>query len=692
MDAEGLVGIAVAVIVREAAGGSHGVAGQGHGLIIHIRDSIGVVDDAADFSIELGHSVAESAAVHCAAGDIQELVEEVCGQRVGQHNHVQGLAAVVVHGDVEHNFLAGYEIRTVGRRIDDLLGEAHLIGGRITGLEDALIPGRGHHRVGGRLGLCAFRLGGPSRGGGVDDLAGSHIRSGNDVLELAHEELAGLQPAGKGHGTGIGHGVVQGDVVDVLLGVVAEGEAVLDGLALGEELAVCRSVGHGLDVVDRGRAVAHAAGYEHIGGTAADEALRQGGVAVEGIGMTVAVDAAGLGVAFVDQLVVGNLDGLARGDLAGRRDHSLRGGVAHLQVCQRDAAGVGDGDQIVDHLARGEERTVGRGVGVGHVNGQSGSGLAVGIIRIGQLAGAAGRSDKGGGDVFQIGAILHGRKQFCHGIDRAACDVGLRHGDGQRVGTGCAGSHGPACVFRKPAADLIDLAAKHRFDTVEDGYGEGIQGFAGTVGPGFGEDNFLADDEMGTVGRRAAQHKGELQANCAQRFLQRRDLAILMGAAAVDAGATLGAGNADLRLLNHTPFAENMVSLGHVLPHRSAATLTGVVMASLLHTGGLYGRYPFTPLMFAALHIIFITHVAALAVADAQAFLIAGGFDFPLPLAPIMALGRDFTGTASFTADGAIRNFLAGCFTAGRLNSRIATPLVVAAHFALVEHLAANGT
>ena len=115
-------------------------------------------------------------------------------------------------------------------------------------------------------------------------------------------------------------------------------------------------------------------------------------------------------------------------------------------------------------------------------------------------------------------------------------------------------------------------------------------------------------------------------------------------------------------------------------------------MASLFHTGGLYGRYPFLPLKLAALHIIFITHVAALAVADAQAFLIAGGFDFPLPLAPIMALGRDFTGTASFTADGAMRNFLAGCFTAGRLNSRIATPFVVAAHFALVEHLATNGT
>ena len=101
---------------------------------------------------------------------------------------------------------------------------------------------------------------------------------------------------------------------------------------------------------------------------------------------------------------------------------------------------------------------------------------------------------------------------------------------------------------------------------------------------------------------------------------------------------------------------------------------------------------PFTPLMLAALRIIFITHVAALAVADTQAFLIAGGFDFPLPITPIMALGWDFAGTASFTADRAIRNFLAGCFTAGRLNSRIATPLVVAAYFALVEHLATNGT
>ena len=125
---------------------------------------------------------------------------------------------------------------------------------------------------------------------------------------------------------------------------------------------------------------------------------------------------------------------------------------------------------------------------------------------------------------------------------------------------------------------------------------------------------------------------------------------------------------------------------------RLAANTAASLFAATFSAGGRLVCLPFTPLMLAALHIIFITHVAAVAVANAQAFLIACGFYFPLPIPPIMALGWDFTGTASFTADGAIGNFHAGRFTAGRLNSRIATPLVVAAHFALVEYLATNGT
>ena len=129
----------------------------------------------------------------------------------------------------------------------------------------------------------------------------------------------------------------------------------------------------------------------------------------------------------------------------------------------------------------------------------------------------------------------------------------------------------------QPAVELINLTTEHGSAACPDGHGEGVQGIAGAVGPGFGEGNFLADHKVGAVGGRAAKYKGEVQTGCAF-CLQCRNLTLLIGAAAVGAIALFQAGDAYMRLGHHIPLAENMIEFGLISPFGITTTRTLFVL------------------------------------------------------------------------------------------------------------------
>ena len=304
--------------------------------------------------------------------------------------------------------------------------------------------------------------------------------------------------------------------------------------------------------------------------------------------------------------------------------------------------------------------------------------------------GRTGRGDEGRGDIGQIRAVVLGGNDDGHGVDRAAGHISLGHGGDQLVGAALAGRHG-AGLLSVPAAHDVRHARILGSRIRPDGHVEGIQLLAGVVDPVLGEHHFLAHNEVLAVGGGAGQHQGQLQALGAQRFLQRRDLAVLMQAAAEGAGAALRTGDADLRLLDHAPVAPDMIHHGDGFPRGVGANGADVVMTATLGAGGFDGGDPLAELVAAALHIAVLHPAAALTLTHLPGALGAGRRRAvrPAPAAPVMAQRVQGRAIAlPLPADGADHGLHAADVAPGLFDNCL-TPLVRAGLFHAFQPLAA---